>query len=188
MLRINERPAETSSFEELVRACAPRMLATAARIVGRAEAEDVVQDAFLSAFKAIDDFKHDAKIATWLHRIVINAALMRLRRRRARPEEAIDALLPEFDAKGHYIEATIDWAASADVALEKRETRALVRRKIEELPDAYREVFVLRDVEELDTEEVARLLGISEGAVKVRLHRARQALRTLLEREPELHR
>jgi RNA polymerase sigma-70 factor (ECF subfamily) len=105
---------------------------------------------------------------------------MRLRSRRRHPEEPIDPLLPEFLEDGHHARHPSRWAGEPEALLASRETRELVRACLDRLPADYRTVIVLRDVEELSTEEAARFLGISEGACKVRLHRARQALRGLL--------
>src|SRR5262249_14100424 len=138
---------------------------------------------FLAAFRAIDTFAGAARLSTWLHRIVLNAALMKLRSRRRRREEPIDDLLPRFDEDGYWAEPASGWDTSSDVLLERQETRAMVRNPIDRLPANYRSVLLLRDIEELDTDEVASLLGVTSNAVKTRLHRARQALRTLLERE-----
>jgi RNA polymerase sigma-70 factor (ECF subfamily) len=178
------RSGDPQSFEVLVREHGGRMLATARRLVGTDdEARDVVQEAFLAAFRAIHTFAGTARLSTWLHRIVINEALMKLRSRRRRREEPIDDLLPRFHEDGHWAEPVSPWNTSSDALLERRETQALVRKAIERLPGSYRKVLVLRDIEELDTEETASLLGVTPNAVKTRLHRARQALRTLLQRE-----
>lgn len=178
------RGGDPQAFEVLVRECGGRMLATARRLVGTDEdARDVVQEAFLAAFRAIDTFAGASRLSTWLHRIVINAALMRLRTRRRRREESVDGLLPRFDEEGHWAEPASHWDTSTDVLLERWGTRAMVRKAIDRLPLNYRSVLLLRDIEELDTEETASLLGVTPNAVKTRLHRARQALRTLLQRE-----
>ena len=108
---------------------------------------------------------------------------MKLRSRRRKPEQALDELLPQFDESGAWLSPVTGWERSSDELLESAETRAMVRRAIDRLPDTYREVLILRDLEELDTEETAELLDASANAIKVRLHRARQALRTLLEGE-----
>ena len=142
-----------------------------------------MQEAFVSAARAIDGFAGDSKVSTWLHRIVINTALMKLRTRKRRAEEPIEDLLPSFDADGRRIGAAATWETPSDVLLERRETRAMVRRCIDRLPERYRTVLLLRDIEELDTQESADVLGTTPNTVKIRLHRARQALRTLLERE-----
>jgi RNA polymerase sigma-70 factor (ECF subfamily) len=172
---------EDWAFEALVRVFGARMLSTARRLVGNEEdARDVVQSAYLSAFRAIGQFEGSAQLSTWLHRIVVNTALMRLRSRRRKPEESIEALLPAFQADGHFVERFSSWDVPADEVLEQKETRRLVRSAIDQLPETYRTVLVLRDIEELSTQEVAEVLDITTSAVKVRLHRARQALLTLL--------
>ncbi len=177
------RRGEPEAFEELVRRYGGRMLAVARRLLVREDdAQDALQDAFLSAFRAIEDFAGQSQLGTWLHRIVVNAALLKLRRQRGRPEVQIEAMLPAYLEDGHAAEPAADWQECAQDVLSKRELRASVRAAIEELPEAYRTVLKLRDIEELDTRETAALLGIAENAVKVRLHRARQALRTLLDR------
>ena len=178
------RRGDDDAFAALVRQQAGRMLATARRLLrSDQDAEDAVQEAFVSAARAIDGFAGGSKVSTWLHRIVINTALMKLRTRRRRREESIDDLLPHFDAEGRHVSPVAAWETPSDVLLERRETRAMVRRCIDRLPERYRTVLLLRDIEELDTQESADLLGTTPNTVKIRLHRARQALRTLLERE-----
>ena len=170
---------EPSAFERLVRTHGGRMLAVARRILKSEEdAQDALQDGFLSAYRAIAEFKGDAKLSTWLHRIVVNAALMKLRARRRRPESSIEDLLPHYRENGHPETPASDWREAGD--LERAELRELVRAKIDALPESYRTVLMLRDIEELDTRETAQMLEISPNAVKIRLHRARQALQELL--------
>lgn len=175
------RAGDDEAFEQVVRTYSGRLLAVTRRILGNDEdARDAVQDAFLSAFRSLDRFEGGSLLSTWLHRIAVNAALMKLRTRRRKPEESIENLLPVYKDDGHHQERFSSWTEPVDVSMTRAENRALVRRCIEELPDTYRTVLVLRDIEELDTEDTARALGISGNAVKIRLHRARQALRTLL--------
>jgi RNA polymerase sigma-70 factor (ECF subfamily) len=140
-----------------------------------------VQDAFLLAFRGLPDFGGRCRLSTWLHRIVVNAALMKLRTRSRRPEAPLEGLLPEFLPDGHHVTQFTDWSLSPSQRLLRAETRDLVRMAIDRLPDSYRTILLLRDIEDLDTVEVAELLGITPNAVKIRLHRARQALRTLLD-------
>jgi RNA polymerase sigma-70 factor (ECF subfamily) len=176
------RAGDPQAYERLVRAYSGRLLAVARRFLANEEdARDALQEAFLSAFRAIGAFQEDARISTWLHRIVVNAALMKLRARRRKPEELIDDLLPTFQEDGHRENPGPAWKETSETMLQRQETRALVRGCIDRLPESYRVVLLLRDIEELDTEETARLLDISPNAVKIRLHRARQALRTLLD-------
>jgi RNA polymerase sigma-70 factor (ECF subfamily) len=181
------REHRPESFESLVRAYTPRLLAVARRMLGSDEdARDAVQDGFLNAFRAIDRFEGHAKLSTWLHRIVVNAALMKLRTRRRKPEESLEPLLPAFRENGHHVDKFSTWDEPADDLAEREETRQVVREAILSLPETYREVLVLRDIEEMSTDEAARSLGITPNAVKIRLHRARLALRTLL--DPHLRR
>jgi RNA polymerase sigma-70 factor (ECF subfamily) len=178
------RRGDQEAFTELVEGNTARLLAVAQRILrNEHDARDAVQEAFLMAFKGLPAFNGSAKLSTWLHRIAVNACLMRLRRRKHRAEASIDDLLPRFDESGHWADAPGRLAASSDELLERRETRVAVRRCIDQLPETYRTVLLLRDIEDMETEAVAELLAITPNAVKIRLHRARQALRTLLEAE-----
>jgi RNA polymerase sigma-70 factor (ECF subfamily) len=142
-----------------------------------------LQSAYLSAFRSVGRFEGSSQLSTWLHRIVVNTALMKLRTRRRKPEEQIEALLPAFQEDGHHVEQFSEWAMPADRLLEREDVRTMVRSCIAQLPENYREVLLLRDIEELSTDEVARMLCATPTAIKVRLHRARQALSTLLRRE-----
>jgi RNA polymerase sigma-70 factor (ECF subfamily) len=106
---------------------------------------------------------------------------MKLRTRRRHPETSIEELLPSFQADGHQVAVNEAWQESASELLERQETRELVRHEIDSLPETYRVVLLLRDIEELSTDEAAKLLEATPNAVKIRLHRARQALRTRLD-------
>ncbi len=181
------RAGDEAAFERLVRGCSGRLLAVARRILGHEDdARDALQEALLSAFRSLPHFQGGARLSTWLHRIVINAALNKLRRRQRREERPIDDLLPKFLGDGHRAEPGGEWRQPAEDFLQRQETRALVRAAIDQLPETYRTVLLLRDIEELETEETATLLQVTPGVVKTRLHRARQALRTLL--DPHLQR
>jgi RNA polymerase sigma-70 factor (ECF subfamily) len=176
------RSGEAAAFEELVRSHGGRLLAAARRLVGNEEdAREAVQDAFLSAFKALGEFSGQSQLSTWLHRILINAALQKLRRRQRKPERLIDDLLPKFLDDGHQADPADQWREPSDVLVQREETRMLVRQAIDQLPENYRTVLILRDIEGLDTEAAAQALEVSVAVVKTRLHRARQALRTLLD-------
>jgi RNA polymerase sigma-70 factor (ECF subfamily) len=176
------RSGDETAFEKLVRAEAPRLLRVARRFLPLEEdARDAVQDTFVSAFRSIERFEEGSRLSTWLHRIMINACLMKLRARRRRPEGNIESLLPAYRPDGHQTRPSEPWTASVEEMVQRTETAKLVRDRIEQLPDTYRIVLIMRDLEEMSTEETARILGITPNAVKVRLHRARQALRTLLD-------
>jgi len=161
------RAGDPDAREAFVRRHAGRMLSVARRILrDEDDSADAVQDAFLAAFRSLDAFAGQSAVGTWLHRILVNACLERLRRAARRPVVALDE--PPLAGPG-------------DDPLERDEIRAQVRAGIDRLPDDYRTILILRDIEEYDTDETAAALGISRGAVKTRLHRARQALRTVLE-------
>lgn len=173
---------DEQAYEELVRTYGGRLLAVARRFLPVEEdARDAVQDAFLAAFRSIDRFEGNAQLSTWLHRIVVNASLMKLRTRRRKPEQSIEDLLPGYLEDGHFERPASPWRTEDLDPVEQRELRELVLRSIHSLPEGHRNVLLLRDIEDLDTEETAEVLQISPGAVKTRLHRARQALRELLE-------
>jgi RNA polymerase sigma-70 factor, ECF subfamily len=183
-LLIALRAGQEWAFETMVRLYGGRLLAVARRFTRNEEdAQDVLQSAYLSAFRALNDFEGACQLSTWLHRIVVNTALMKLRSRRRKPEESIEVLLPAFQEDGHHVEQFSEWSIPADQLMERKETRATVRTCIEQLPENYRAVLTLRDIEELSTQEVADMLEMTPTAVKVRLHRARQALSTLLRNE-----
>jgi len=176
------RAGDETAYEQLVRQHGSAMLTLARRYLRQEDdARDAVQDAFASAFQAIHRFREGSSLATWLHRIVVNAALMKLRRRSSRGSEvSIDDVLPVFDEQGHHLAPIARWPVSAESLVLEKETIARVHACIERLPAQYREVLILRDIEELTTAETATVLSTSENAVKVRLHRARQALAALL--------
>jgi RNA polymerase sigma-70 factor (ECF subfamily) len=173
---------DDDAFEACVRMHGGQMLVVARRILHNDEdANDAVQDAFLSAFRAIGKFEGQSRLATWLHRIVVNAALGKLRMRQRRPEKPIEDLLPHFNEGEHQIDPSAPWKDASENVLQRQESRTLVQNCISQLPESYRTVLLLRDIEGMDTEETARLLQTSVGVVKTRLHRARQSLRTLLD-------
>ena len=172
---------EEWAFDFVVRTYGRRLLAVARRFTTcESDAEDVVQAAYLSAFRSFHQFEGSSRLSTWLHRIVVNAALMRLRSQRRQPTQSIEELLPRFQDDGHHVEQFSSWSATADELVEQAETRTMVQAAIAQLPETYRTVLLLRDIEEMSTQEVAEKLSLTPNAVKVRLHRARQALATLL--------
>ena len=179
------RAGEACAYQEWVTENAGRMLAVARRLLRcESDAEDAVQEAFTQAYQALPRFEGQALLSTWLHRIVVNACLIRLRKRKRRGEKSIEDLLPRYQDDGHRLDVGEPWPADALAQLEAHEVRSAVRKAIDALPEKHRCVLALRDIEGLSSEEVAERLGIRADAVKMRLHRARQALRTLL--DPQL--
>ena len=194
---MNDRQAEpTSNSDEIVPDAADRE-ATAdfvrmhigwmlklARVYLRdtSLAEDAVQNAFTQVFAKSDQFSGRSAVRSWMRRIVVNEALMLLRKRRSLNEDdAIDHLLPAFDENGCRLEEPWSAVPTPEQWLMTEETRRIVTEKIGQLPETYRVTLLLRDIEEQTTAEVAEALGVTEANVKVRLHRARAALKSLLE-------
>jgi len=145
------------------------------------EAEDVLQETFLSAFKAIGGFEGRSQLSTWLYRIAYNASLMRLRKRKRMTTFSLDQPPAGANDKGQTLSRhLVDWTAVPDEQLLTAEARREMDRAISELPDTLRSVFVLRDIQGLSGAETALILGITVQAVKTRLHRARLRLRDRL--------
>lgn len=175
------RRGEETAFERLVASHGARLRVTALRLLrNEDDANDVVQETFLSALKALDAFKGESGIGTWLHRIAVNAALMKIRSRRRTPETRIHDLLPRFGDGGNHLEPMARLRDLPDELSARRESAAIVRRCVDQLPERYRTALVLRDIEEMDYQEIADVLGMTINATRIRIHRARQALRKLL--------
>jgi RNA polymerase sigma-70 factor (ECF subfamily) len=172
------------TFPELVREHSRAIFRVALRLTGNAsDAEEVLQETFLQLHRKLPTFRGEAKLSTWIHRIAVNAGLMHLRTRKRRAAEvSLEEHLPRFDDTGTLARLDVDYsvAARADELLERRQLAAAALDAVAELPDAYRVPFVLRDLEGLDTDETAALLGIDAALVRQRLHRARLALRARL--------
>ena len=174
---------EPAALDRLVRDHSQRIFGAILRLVRDAdEAASLVQETFLQALRSLDAFRGQAKVSTWLYGIAMNVTRAHLRRkiqhRRVLSEQEIDWLQPEFTWRGTHAERYTDW--DPEVMIEKQERAALLRKAIDRLPERYRVVLVMRDLEELSTTEVAEALSISEGNVRVRLHRARNTVRALL--------
>ena len=174
---------DADAFETLVGRHEGRVYRLAYRLTGSdADAQDVLQDAFLAAYRGLASFRGAARFSTWLYRIATNAALLHRRVRQRHPEESLEEFLPRFDADGQHAAepAELRAASGADALLDGKLLAEKTRAALERLPDLYREAFVLRDLEELDTSEVADLLRIDAATVRQRVHRARLMLRGYL--------
>jgi RNA polymerase sigma-70 factor (ECF subfamily) len=171
---------ERELFHDLIRPY-ERMLFNACHAMLRnpEDAEDAVQDAVLKAFRGLKSFRAEAKFSTWMVTIATNEARTRLRRQKIAPMESLEAQTEELE--GDVTPAILkDWRPVPSDVLESKEMRHLIEQAVGELPPIYREVFMLRDVEELNVQETAEALGIEPGAVKTRLHRARMMLQKQL--------
>ncbi len=144
-------------------------------------ANDVVQEGLLKAINNIDKYEGRGNFRAWLRKIVTNQSLMALRKQSSRKEDSLDNFMLEFDDSGHYLRANDTAPASLEALEESRQAREQVRKAIDQLPDKYRITIILRDIEGYTGKEVAEMTDTTEKNVKVRLHRARLALRNILE-------
>ena len=169
----------THLFHELIRPYERTVYRMVLALVrNEADAEEVAQETFFKAFRNLGTFRADSKFSTWLVSIALNEARLRLRRPKALAIESLDGL--GEDRQGISPHALIDWREVPLAIVEQHETRRLLQEAVMDLPLIYREVFILRDVEELSIIEAATTLGISISLVKVRLHRARIMLQKRL--------
>jgi RNA polymerase sigma-70 factor (ECF subfamily) len=171
---------EKELFHELIRPYERMVYLTLFSIIkNETDAEDGAQEAVINVYRHLASFRGEAKFSTWLTAIAINEGRKRLRKAKGAAENSIEE---ETEAhKGDYTPAPLtDWREIPLEALERKELREALRAAVTELPDIYRQVFTLRDIEELNIEETAQALGINPGAVKVRLHRARMMLQKRL--------
>jgi RNA polymerase sigma-70 factor, ECF subfamily len=170
---------DVDAFESLVERHKDRLYGLALRMTrSEADAAEVVQDTFLAAYQNLKHFRGEAAFGSWVHRIAANNALMRLRHQRVVEAATEELLAPEFTERGSLAEVPeVDWSRRADEKVLDEELGRAIRQGTDSLPEGYREVFLLKDVEGMSYEEISEMMGISVAAVKSRLHRARLALR-----------
>jgi len=173
------RAKDFGAFEQLLDRYEDKIFRLAYRFVrNETEAKEVLQDTFLSIWRKLDTFKGDSQFGSWLYRVAANTALMRLRAQRRHPEVSTEELPAGYlDNFGSLPPTGDNWARRPDDELQSDELRRQIQSAADALPEIYRTVFILRDVEGLSTEETAEILDISVPTVKTRLHRARIALR-----------
>jgi len=170
------------AFEEILARYERRVFRLACRLTSEADAPDVLQNTFLQVYRHLPSFRGESQFATWLYRIATNAALMLRRARTRRPAESLDAFMPRFDEQGMHADppAQLQVAARADELIDRQALVEKARAGIARLPDVYRDAFVLRDLEEMSTSDVAQVLGVEPATVRQRVHRARLLLRGYL--------
>lgn len=170
------------AFEAIVQRYQHRVFRLARRLTSDTDAPDVLQETFLQVYRHLPSFRGESRFSTWLYRVATNAALMHRRARARRPGESLEAFLPHFDSDGRHLgtPAELQVAARADEVLDRQVLAEKARAAIDMLPDLYREAFVLRDLEEMSTADVARALGVDPATVRQRVHRARLMLRGYL--------
>ena len=173
---------DDAAFEALVVRFQQRVFRLACRLTGETDAPDVLQDTFLQVYRHLPAFRGESQFSTWLYRIATNVALMHRRARARRPTESLDGFLPQFDADGRFTQTPdgLQIASRVDELLDRKVLAEKAHAAIDRLPDLYREAFVLRDLEELSTADVALVLGVEPATVRQRVHRARLMLRGYL--------
>ena len=173
---------DDSAFEAIVERYQARVFRLACRLTSETDASDVLQETFLQVYRHLSTFRGESQFGTWLYRIASNAALMHRRTHARRPAESLDAFLPRFDAQGVHAAspAELQVAARADELLDRKFLAEKAREVLARMPDLYRDAFVLRDLEEMSTADVARALGLEPATVRQRVHRARLMLRGYL--------
>jgi len=170
------------AFEEIVARYERRVFRLACRLTSETDAPDVLQNTFLQVYRHLPSFRGESRFATWLYRIATNVALMLRRARTRKPAESLDAFMPRFDEHGMHADlpAQLQVASRADELIDRQAMVEKARAGIARLPDAYRDAFVLRDLEEMSTTDVAQVLGVEPATVRQRVHRARLLLRGYL--------
>jgi RNA polymerase sigma-70 factor (ECF subfamily) len=181
------RGKDEAAFEELVGRYEDKLYRLAMRFVrNETDAQEILQDAFLSAWRNLPTFEGRAQFGSWMYRVTVNAALMLLRSRNRHPEVAVDdvepASLHQAVIDSGQMRSNADWSRRPDDQLQSDELRRHIATSVDALPEGLRTVFLLRDVDDLSTEDTAELLGLSIPAVKTRLHRARLVLREAIGR------
>ena len=170
---------DDTAFEELVRRYDSRLTRIAQNVThNREDAQDAVQEAFVKAYRKLDQFQENSQFSTWLIRITVNESLMKLRKQRSIKEVSFDAD-PQSDEDAAPFDFA-DWDPNPEELYRGNELRSILRSSLQELQPGLRVVFVLRDIEELSTEQTAAALELTPAAVKARLWRARMKLRERL--------
>jgi RNA polymerase sigma-70 factor (ECF subfamily) len=173
---------DAAAFETLFQRYSIKVYRQAMHLLNNeAEAEDTLQEVFLTVYEKANTFRGDSAFSTWLYRLTANAALSRLRRRKRRPEILMDDYLPQFQDDGHHlVRPVVDWSHNLESDFAREETQRLLRQAIEALQPTDKAVVVLSDLEGLSNQEIGEVLGLSVPAVKARLHRVRLFLRGML--------
>lgn len=171
-----------AAYEEIVRRYQDKAFRLAFSLMkNESDAQDVVQEAFLNMYRKLETFEGKSQFGSWMYRVVTNAALMRLRKKRRRSEVPVEPDETEFEEDDYYVTSVPEWRVRADEAAENRELREQIIEAVDELSPKSQTVFLLKEVEGLSLKEIAEVLDLSVGGVKSRLHRARLHLRATLE-------
>jgi RNA polymerase sigma-70 factor (ECF subfamily) len=173
------KAGEEKALEAIFNRYSPKLYNVAQRILGEvADAEEVIQDVFWTAFRKAKSFRGTAQFSTWLYRLTVNAALGKIRRSKKNKEVEYEEYLPKFQQDGHHlVRPVVDWSDTLDEKYAERELQQLLKDTLDQLKPVDKSVVVLSDLEGMSDKEIAALLGLTVPAVKTRLHRARLFLR-----------
>jgi RNA polymerase sigma-70 factor (ECF subfamily) len=175
------REQDESAYIELLNLYSKKVFRLAMSLVKHKEdAEDVTQEVFLTVCSRIDDLKESKALSSWIYRITVNASLMKIRKSGRSEQVSFEEDLPRFDQNGMHVKPVKDWSENPEEKASSKEVMDFIRENLKELPESYKVVFLLRDVEGLSNNEVAEVLDISLTATKSRLHRARLFMRERL--------
>jgi RNA polymerase sigma-70 factor (ECF subfamily) len=176
------KSGDEKALEEIFDRYASKLYNVAQRILGEvADAEEVIQDVFWTAFRKAKTFRGTARFSTWLYRLTINAALAKLRRRKSDKDTDYEEYLPKFQRDGHHrVRPVVDWSDTLDERYAEREVQQMLKDALDRLKPMDKSVVVLSDIEGMSDKEIAGMLGLTVSAVKTRLHRARLFLRGAL--------
>ncbi len=178
MLIERVKAGDHRAFELMFDRYVSRVYRQSLRLTGNeADAEDVVQEVFLLAYRKAKTFQGRSEFSTWLHRLTINASLTKLRQRKREKEVFLDDCLPHFSEDGHHLIPVVDWSQDVDKFVAGNEINQLIHLALDQLSPVYRAVVVMSDLEDMSNREVGEALGLTVQAVKSRLHRARLFLR-----------
>jgi RNA polymerase sigma-70 factor (ECF subfamily) len=176
------KAGDPQAFEALVERHKDRVYGVALHLLrSESDAAEVTQETFLAAWRALAGFRGDAEVSTWLHRIAGNFALMRLRKKKVQDKVEDTTASPLFSDRGTLAEMVADWHPTAEGQVLDAELRTAIEQAVDQLPEAHRQVFLLRDVDGLSYEQITEITGESLSAIKSRLHRARLALRAAID-------
>jgi len=175
------------AFDLLMERYQARVFRLASRLTNDTDAGDIVQEVFLRVYRRMGSFRGDARFSTWLYSVTANACRMWRRAHARRPTAPLDDFLPQFDSTGTHAHSPAHFERTMHVEerLDRQRLAEAAQQALARLPELYRQAFVLRDLEELPTEEVAEILGVQAATIRQRVHRARLLLRGFLNAIPE---
>ncbi|WP_010252495.1 RNA polymerase sigma factor [Acetivibrio cellulolyticus] len=179
------KSGDVEAFEQLIESCQKKVFNIAYRMIGNYDdANELAQEVFIKAFRSIKKFKGDSLFSTWIYKVTANVCLDEIRRRKKKMVVSLDEEIEYSD--GEVKRQIADNAPTPDIAAETNEVKNAVNKSIQELPEDYKSIIILRDIQGFSYEEISKIFNCPEGTVKSRINRARQALKKILQGKKEL--